>query len=259
MNHARNSRRSLTLRWTVIAVLLATLAGTLALVPGYAHVGRSTAVTSADLPARTSGSGTGNQSNTVSATLLPDTLTTRGIYEFSGGNSGVDADNPDLAGTTLTFEWSQLEPKPGQFTWTSVDNAIAPWVAAGKQVILRVSTGGEASWGARAAQATPGWVFTAGVPAIHDDGATLPAYWDATFLADYDAFVAAYAARYDGDPAVSFIEIGIGDGGETLPDTQEGPGNRSALWARYGYSDSLWLATVENRLSARFRGPLTRV
>jgi hypothetical protein len=40
--------------------------------------------------------------------------------------------------------------------------------------------------------------------------------------------------------------MGIGDGGETLPDTQEGAGNRSALFARSGYSDALWLATVES-------------
>jgi hypothetical protein len=255
MSQARHARHSFTVRWALAgAALLAGAVASLVLFtssgPGRAQGATSTTTTPTTTAeksrARTHRSVARNQQNTVSATFLPDTLTARGIYEFSGGNSGTDADNPDLAGTTLTFEWSQLEPEPGQFSWTIVDNAIAPWAAAGKQVILRVSAGGEAAWGAAAAQATPTWVYAQGVPAVHDDGATLPVYWNATFLADYDAFIAAYAARYDGDPAVSFIEVGIGDGGETLPDTQEGPGNRLALWAPYGYTDALWLATVEN-------------
>jgi hypothetical protein len=174
-----------------------------------------------------------------------ETSIAHGIYEF-GTNSGADAANPELAGTTLTFQWSQLEPEPGTFDWARVDQAIAPWAAARKHVILRVSTGGHASWGATAAKATPEWVYAQGVPAVHDSGATLPTYWNATFLRDYDNFIDAFAAHIDGDPVVSFIEMGIGDGGETLPDTQEGPGNRYAMWTPHGYSDAVWLGTIEN-------------
>jgi hypothetical protein len=193
----------------------------------------------------------------VSLNFRPDVLTARGIYEFAGGNSGTDATNADLAGTTLTFEWSQLEPAPGQFSWARVDSAIAPWAAVGKQVILRVSTGGQAAWGAAAARATPAWVYAQGVPSVSDDGSTLPAYWNTKFLADYDAFIAAYAGRYDGNPVVSFIEMGIGDGGETLPDTQEGTSNHLALWTARGYTDALWLATIEN-IATTFRQDFLR-
>jgi len=182
---------------------------------------------------------------TTSGYLRPETSIAQGIYEF-GTNSGVDATDSDLAGTTLTFQWSQLEPAAGTFDWTRVSQAIAPWATAGKHVILRVSTAGQASWGGAAANATPQWVYAQGAPAVHDDGATLPVYWNATFLQDYDAFIEAFAAQFNGDPALSFIEIGVGDGGETLPDTQEGPGNRYALWSAQGYSDAVWLDTIEN-------------
>jgi Beta-galactosidase len=182
---------------------------------------------------------------TLSDAFRPEALIAHGIYEF-GTNSGVDAADPDLAGTTLTFQWSQLESGPGTFEWARVNQAIAPWAAAGKHVILRVSTAGQASWGAAAANATPQWVYAQGVPAVHDKGATLPVYWNATYLRDYDGFVRAFAAQFDGDPVVSFIEMGIGDGGETLPDTQEGPGNRYAMWTPHGYSDQTWLDTIEN-------------
>jgi hypothetical protein len=194
----------------------------------------------------------------LSATFGPEGPIAHGIYEF-GTNSGADAENPDLAGTTLTFEWSELEPQPGVFAWGRVDQAIAPWAAAGKHVILRVSTAGEASWGASAANATPEWVYAQGAQSVNDGG-TLPVYWNATYLQDYDSFIAAFAAQFDGDPAASFIEMGIGDGGETLPDTQEGPGDRYAIWTPYGYSDAVWLDTIES-IATTYREdfPLTPV
>jgi hypothetical protein len=95
------------------------------------------------------------------------------------------------------------------------------------------------------------------VPAVHDDGSTLPVYWNSTYLADYNAFIAAYAARYDGDSAVSFVEMGIGDGGETLPDTQEGTTDHLAQWAPYGYTDAVWLATIE-KIATTFRQDFRR-
>jgi hypothetical protein len=223
-----------------------------------ASPGGSASKSHAPVPAKTGGSTTPtNPATTISLNFRPDTITTQGIYEFSGGNSATDAGNPDLAGTTLTFEWAQLEPSPGQFSWARVDQAIAPWAAAGKHVILRVSAGGEASWGSAAANATPAWVYAQGVPSVEDAGSTLPAYWNPTFLSDYDAFIAAYAAHYDGNPAVSFIQMGIGEGGETLPDTQGGTTNRLALWTARGYSDAVWLATVEN-IATTFRDDFHR-
>ena len=191
------------------------------------------------------------------AKFHPDTITGRGLYEFAGGNSATDAGNPNLVGTTLTFEWAQLEPAAGQFDWSRVDSAIAPWAAAGKHVILRVSTAGQAAWGSAAADATPAWVYAQGVPSVNDAGSILPVYWNPTFLKDYGAFIAAYAAHYDGNPVVSFIEMGIGDGGETLPDTQEGGTDHFAQWTPYGYSDAVWLSTIES-IATTFRNDFTR-
>jgi Beta-galactosidase len=219
------------------------------------HPGGSTSPTSPHGGA--SPTGGAGPAATVTAQFRPDVVTARGIYEFSGGNSATDAENPDLVGTTLTFEWADLEPTAGQFTWSRIDNAIAPWAAAGKRVILRVSAGGQAAWGASAAEATPAWVYAQGVPSINDGGSILPEYWNPTFLADYDTFIAAYAAHYDGNPDVSFIEMGIGDGGETMPDTQEGSTDHLAQWAPYGYSDAVWLATVED-IASTYREDFVR-
>jgi hypothetical protein len=81
------------------------------------------------------------------ATSAPATTSDfRGIFEFAGQDSAADAGDPDLAGVDLVYYWSQIEPSPGVYDWTVIDQAMAPWVAAGKQVVLRISTAGATSW-----------------------------------------------------------------------------------------------------------------
>lgn len=191
----------------------------------------------ARLPAATGASGAG---------VLPaeGLLGPPGIYEFAATDRTADADDPLLAGTTVTVDWSNVEPQAGQLDWSVIDTAIAPWAAAGKRVILRVSPGSDVAWGNGAGDATPGWVYGEGVGQVDDDGSILPAYWDPAFVAAYSAFVAAYAARYDGDPSVAFVEMGIGEGGETLADTQLDR-NRLALLSAAGYDDQIWLTYVK--------------
>ena len=71
---------------------------------------------------------------------------------------------------------------------------------------------------------------------ISNNGETIPVYWDQAYLTDYDSFVH------------SFIEAGIGMGGETLPETNASA-TGIAAWQSDGYIDSLWLSTVETIVS----------
>jgi hypothetical protein len=169
----------------------------------------------------------------------------RGIYEFSGNNSAADAGNPDLAGVVLVYYWSEIEPERGTFDWSQIENDMAPWVAAGKKVILRISTSGVASWyPPYSGSGTPQWVYDDGATAVTDSGETIPVYWDQAYLTDYASFVQSFAAQFDGNPSVAFIEPGIGMGGETLPETNASASG-IASWGADGYSDPLWLNTVE--------------
>ena len=70
----------------------------------------------------------------------------KGIYEFAGDNSAADAGDPDLTGVDLVYYWSQIEPEKGVFDWSQIQSDMAPWIAAHKKVILRISTSGAASW-----------------------------------------------------------------------------------------------------------------
>jgi hypothetical protein len=169
----------------------------------------------------------------------------KGIYEFAGGNSAADAGDPNLTGVDLIYYWSQIEPEKGVFDWSQIQSDMAPWIAAGKKVILRISTSGAASWDPPySGDGTPAWVYTDGARSISDSGETIPVYWDQAYLTDYQSLVQAFGAQFDGNPNVAFIQAGIGMGAETLPETNASAAGVAA-WESDGYADPLWLSTVE--------------
>ena len=158
------------------------------------------------------------------------------------------ASNPSIVGSILPYTWSQLNPSDGTYVWSLIDNDMLPWINAGKQVELRVvtasSNGTDSSvphYGKTAKQATPQWVFTAGaVSVVGSDGVTvLPVYWDTIYQAKYLQFLTAFAARYDGNPNISGIVIGMGVFGELTIDNLVNAGTL-ALWQAVGYTQNAW-------------------
>jgi hypothetical protein len=169
----------------------------------------------------------------------------KGIYEFAGDNSAADAGDPYLTGVDLVYYWSQIEQEKGVFDWSQIQRDMAPWIAAGKKVILRVSTSGAASWDPPySGDGTPAWVYADGARAVTDNGETIPVYWDQAYLTDYRSFVQSFAAEFDGNPDVAFLQAGIGMGAETLPETNASAAGVAA-WESDGYTDPLWLSTVQ--------------
>ena len=121
-------------------------------------------------------------------------------------------DFPGLSAVYLRLPWAFLEPREGEYDWSVVDTPAQRWIDRGKQVALRISCC--ESW---MRHATPKWVadagakghnFTPGKGARADGEYWEPDYGDAVFLAKLDAFLAAVARRYDGNPNVAFIDIG---------------------------------------------------
>ena len=170
------------------------------------------------------------------------------IFAFSTGNKADLASNKYVAGTTLTYYWSQLQPKNAPPDFSAIDRDMAPWIAAKKRVILRVATSGWKSWQPPySQQGTPQWVFDQGVRKVKEtDGAIKPEYWASKFLSNLNAFIVAFAARYGNNANVAMIEIGIGDGGETKPDTRfKGNANILKAWKGIGYDDKTWWATIQ--------------
>ncbi len=120
-------------------------------------------------------------------------------------------DFPGLSVIYLRLPWAFLEPEEGRYDWTLLDTPAQRWGDRGKQIALRISCC--ESW---MRYATPQWVEKAGAKGYNftpgqekaDGPYWEPDYNDPVFLAKLDAFLKALAARYDGNPAVAFVDVG---------------------------------------------------
>ena len=157
--------------------------------------------------------------DTGRALVNPDMGWTMHFYSNAVSNYGsqlepsdtVD-DFPGLSTVYLRVPWAFLEPEEGKFNWALFDTPAQRWVAKGKRVALRVTC--SENW---IGFATPEWVKAAGAKGTFyqfgkgptDKGGNWdPDFGDPIFLEKLDHFLAAMAARYDGNPNVAFIDIG---------------------------------------------------
>jgi hypothetical protein len=123
----------------------------------------------------------------------------------------------------IRLAWAYLEPKEGQFDWPVIDKIIEKWTAHGLGIAFRISCKESSTDRIEQQFATPRWVMEAGAKGGHymmgkstgPEGPWEPVYDDPIFLDKLDRFLAAFAARYDHQPWVRYVDIGsIGDWGE---------------------------------------------
>ena len=114
------------------------------------------------------------------------------------------------------LNWSTLEPEEGVYRWDVIDSYAQPWIAKGRQIAIRVMCCEN-----RFRYSTPEWVRKAGAKGVDyvcrpfdgswpasDEKLWEPDYLDPVFLEKLENFAKAFARRYDGDPAVAFVDIG---------------------------------------------------
>jgi hypothetical protein len=130
---------------------------------------------------------------------------------------------PGMDHLYIRLAWAYLEPKEGQFDWPVIDTIIEKWTARGLGIAFRISCRETSTDRIEQQYATPRWVMEAGAKGGHylmgkatgPEGPWEPAFDDPVFLAKLDRFLAAFAARYDRQPWVRYVDIGsIGDWGE---------------------------------------------
>lgn len=112
----------------------------------------------------------------------------------------------------LRLPWSYLEPEEGKYNWAILDTPAQRWIAKGKKIALRITC--SENW---MTYATPKWVKDAGAKGtfyqygkgrVKSGGPWDPFFDDPIFLKKLEAFLAAYAKRYDGNPSVEFVDVG---------------------------------------------------
>ena len=157
--------------------------------------------------------------DTGQALVNPDMGWTMHFYSNVPENYGsklepVDTleDFPGLSTVYLRVPWAFLEPEEGRFNWALLDTPAQRWISKGKSVGFRITC--SENW---LPFATPEWVRKAGAKGYfyqfgkgRDEEAKTwdPDFKDPIFLEKLERFLAAMAARYDGNPNVAFLDIG---------------------------------------------------
>ena len=189
---------------------------------------------------------------------------------------------PLISGAVIRVDWSDFDlgdAKSGTHTkydFKIVDDAIAPWIAAGKfaNLVMHSTPYGGNSCPPRGMGsngqdgigncAMPPWMWTALGESNFTtcDGAQTPNFMSSAYVKNYQAAMAALVEHYASTAGVGYIRVGLGKGGEiNLPkgwhDSSETCG--AAYVNRWGYTigDSnkyTWNAYLEKMLE--FEGSL---
>ena len=164
----------------------------------------------------------------------------------------INITNPYLDFSEIYYPWASLEPQEGVYQWSDLDNYISLWHAQGKKIIIGVTLYTKGGKDPDSYQATPQWVFDAGAPKFTmtdtDTGKTLtwPVPWNPIFLAKYHDFINAFAAKYDGNPGIENVNIGLGLF-ETTRLALDDPPAALPNFIANGYNPSTkepWLSTI---------------
>ena len=118
---------------------------------------------------------------------------------------------PGASTVYLRLAWSYVEPEEGRFNWAVVDTPAQRWIAKGKRIALRF-TASETGRDQPLCHARVGTESgregllstTTGRASIRKGLTGSPTIDDPIFLDKLDHFLAAAAARYDGNPEVAF-------------------------------------------------------
>jgi hypothetical protein len=164
-------------------------------------------------------------------------------YRTRVSNPTLNIENPYLAGVQFTFNWAEIEPEEGNFHWELIDSVIEPWAQRDKKVILSLRTVLKRGANPTQSSATPTWVYDAGADKIEFDGTNYPLYWDPVFLEKYERFISAVAKRYDNNPDIAFVEMGIGLFGTTKISHNH---RLRKQYENHGYTEELWSQTILN-------------
>ena len=118
-------------------------------------------------------------------------------------SSAVNMSSRGADSYVLKVPWSAIEPTPGNYNWTLIDNALAaygPW-----RMTLRIQAGDTA----------PGWLKTASGGGVYcynvarQAEATVARWWTEAALSAWQAMITAAGARYDTDPRVALVSADL--------------------------------------------------
>lgn len=156
---------------------------------------------------------------TVTPGATDDILTNPGIgvasfHDGYGEHLGL-AQYPDAGYEYFRFYWRQLEPQEGQFNFAPIDRVFA--LAAAHRPAMNVALRIMALDAPESGSMVPDWLIQKGINGSWSaNGQTfIPDLSDPRFIRYAQRLMNALGQRYDGNPALAFIDIGlVGSWGE---------------------------------------------
>lgn len=111
----------------------------------------------------------------------------------------------------ISRSWKQLNPKQGQYDWTSIETAIS---ARGKKnLVIVITTSGP--------EMVPDWFWSLlGPTEFLIDTATgikYPIFWNAKYEEHVDNFIKAFGARFNGNRGIEYVRTGGWQTGSNEP------------------------------------------
>jgi hypothetical protein len=122
--------------------------------------------------------------------------------------SNPSAEKPDFPGSSLSYcrwFWSELEPRPGEYRWAIIDNALEQARKHNQQLDFRMMPYDQS-------HPMPEWYRNSGArrankPTDKDGEIWSPDADDPLYLKHWGALVMAAGARYDGHPYLDAVDV----------------------------------------------------
>ena len=153
-------------------------------------------------------------------------LLDNGVNSYAIRDEAVFRTFPGMDHLYLRLAWSYLEPQEGHYDWHRIDEVVERYVPLGYKIAFRITSKETGIYPGSVGQeeegvqyATPAWVRRAGAKGTVFGGGRvkswIPVWDDPVYLEKLSHFQQAFAARYDGQPWVRYVDVGsIGEWGE---------------------------------------------
>jgi hypothetical protein len=108
--------------------------------------------------------------------------------------------------TTLAYYrwyWAEIEPQEGAFRFDLIDDAIARAAEQGQRLAFRIMPA------ALETNAVPAWFLAKGAHGVDLGNTFVPDFNDSTYLAAAERIITAIGQRYDGNPSIDHVDVGM--------------------------------------------------
>lgn len=143
-----------------------------------------------------------------------------GVFAMNAYNGAAPA---GAVGVTLYFTWAELNPSQGVYTWGSIEAQLTLAASSGYPASVMIvpslsgwyDIDGDGVTEGMYKDCSPAYAGPSRTVPLAGKIMQLPAYDSASWRSALQMFSRAFATRYDGDPRITNITVGLGLDGES--------------------------------------------